>query len=202
MPGNTAIITAWNPRHDIQITNHMSTPSSRQIPGDCGCWFRESMWKFGLWVIVKWDFMLKLREFSNQGWNKREPSGRAIHVPLISTRIFWGFKGIIHVEISLEVPAKILEKWRGVFYLDISASFPCGIPGDISTWKFPLRFPQNFKMPYNDIPKCPSCVKISQWWFDVILWWINVCCRVVVPCERMWPKITGQPCFLSVWMIS
>mgnify|MGYP001793070419 CR=1 FL=1 len=38
-----------------------------------------------------------------------------------------------------------------MFYVDISASFPCGIPGYISTWKFALCFPKNFKMQYNSI---------------------------------------------------
>ena len=39
--------------------------------------------------------------------------------------------------------------------MNISTSFPYRIPEDISTWKFPLYFPQNFKMRYNDIRRVP-----------------------------------------------
>ena len=44
-----------------------------------------------------------------------------------------------------DFPAEMKEKWRGIFYVDISASFPSGIPGDISVWKFPSCFPQKFQ---------------------------------------------------------
>ena len=44
----------------------------------------------------------------------------------------------------------------GIFFVHISGSFPCEIPGDISTWKFPSCFPQkNFKMQFNDIGSDP-----------------------------------------------
>ena len=68
-----------------------------------------------------------------------QPSGRAIHVPQISS-----------------FPAEMKGKWRGIFYVDISPSFPCGIPADISTWKFLSScFPLIFKMQYNDIGRVP-----------------------------------------------
>ena len=55
-----------------------------------------------------------------------------------------------------------LRKWRGIFYVDISAFFSCGIPGDISTWKFPLCFPQNFKWQFNDIGRVPVMWKYPR----------------------------------------
>ena len=39
--------------------------------------------------------------------------------------------------------------------MDISTSFPYRIPEGISSWKFPLYFPQNFKMRYNYIRRVP-----------------------------------------------
>ena len=51
--------------------------------------------------------------------------------------------------------AEIQGKWRGIFYVDISASFPCRFPGDISTWKYLSCFPQHFKMQFNDIGRVP-----------------------------------------------
>ena len=39
--------------------------------------------------------------------------------------------------------------------MDISTSFPYRIPEDISTWEFPLYFPQKFKMRYNDMQRVP-----------------------------------------------
>ena len=89
------------------------------------------------------------------------PSGRAIHVLQISTRIYWGIPGDHPCGNFLMIS---LRKFRGIFYVDISASFPCGIPGDISEWKFPSCFPQTFKMHLIDIGgvPAPSYVKISQ----------------------------------------
>ena len=45
----------------------------------------------------------------------------------------------------------IQENLRKFFYVDISTSSPNKILEDISTWKFPSYFPQNFKTHYNDI---------------------------------------------------
>ena len=55
----------------------------------------------------------------------------------------------------LNSPAEIWGKFGGNFYVAVSASFPCRIPGDITTWKFPSFFPQNFKMQYSDIGRVP-----------------------------------------------
>ena len=41
-------------------------------------------------------------------------------------------------------------------------------------WKFPSCFPQKIQNAIKWHRKGPSCVKISQWWFDVILWWIEM----------------------------
>ena len=44
-----------------------------------------------------------------------------------------------------ELPVEIQGKCRGFFFVEISASFPYGIPGDISAWKFPSCFPNKFQ---------------------------------------------------------
>ena len=80
------------------------------------------------------------------------------------------FQGIIPAEISSWFPSGNSGD-RGSFYVNISA---CGICGDISAWKFPLCFPQKFQNAIQWHRKGPSYVKISQWWFDVILWWIKM----------------------------
>ena len=59
-------------------------------------------------------------------------------------------------------PAEIQGKWRRIFYVDISGSFPCGIPGDISLGfpseisKFSLMTWEGFKSCEN-IPVMTRC---------------------------------------------
>ena len=103
------------------------------------------------------------------------PSGLAIHVPQNSTRIYGGNPGDHPCrKFPHEIPAEIQGKRRGIFYVDISTSFPFWIPGDISGWKFPSRFPQKFQNAIYWHRKGPSGVKISHWWLDVILLWIEM----------------------------
>ena len=59
---------------------------------------------------------------------------------------------------------------KGEFSMRIFPPLLSRIPADIFSWKFPSYFPQNFKMNRTG----PSCVKISQCWFDVIVWWIRM----------------------------
>ena len=52
-----------------------------------------------------------------------------------------------------------LQKFRGNEEKFSMWIFPCGIPGDISMLKFPLWFPQNFKMQFNDTGRVPVMLK-------------------------------------------
>ena len=53
--------------------------------------------------------------------------------------------GVIPAEIPWWFPCGNSGEMKGNFLFVYFASFPCGIPGDISTWKFPSRFPQKFQ---------------------------------------------------------
>ena len=59
------------------------------------------------------------------------PSGQAIRVPQISTRIFWGIPGIIPVEISSRFPRGNSGEMKGIF--------PCGYFRLLSLWN-PWRY--------------------------------------------------------------
>ena len=49
-------------------------------------------------------------------------------------------------------------KWRIIFYVDISTSFPYRIPEEFSTWKFPSCFLHiTLKM-----AKCNTCISIKE----------------------------------------
>ena len=70
------------------------------------------------------------------------PSGRAIHVSQISTQIYGGIPRDHPCGNCLMISLrKFGGKWRGIFYMDISASFPCG--------NFPRASLKNFKMQFN-----------------------------------------------------
>ena len=73
-----------------------------------------------------------------------------------------------------DIPAEIQEKLRGIFYVDKTASWPYGIPGDFSMWKFPSCFPQKCQNAIYWHRTGPSYMLISQWWFNVILWWNKI----------------------------
>ena len=71
---------------------------------------------------------------------KSHPPPQDFHADL------WGnSKGSSLRKFPHDFSAEIQGKWRGIFFVDISASFPCGIPGDISTWNIPSCFPRKFQ---------------------------------------------------------
>ena len=93
------------------------------------------------WLV---SLTLGLRRWKMREWFRLRstllPSGRAIHVPQISTQIYGGIPGD--------------HPWGN--FLIISLRKFGGNEGEFSTWIF------------------PSYMKISQWRFDVILWWIKM----------------------------
>ena len=106
---------------------NMSVPYSKQLPEK--------------------PYLRTISQTVSQHWNPRYPSQRASHPrpPDFHTDLWGNSRGSSLRKFPHNFPAEIQGKWRGIFYVDISASFPCGIPGDISMWKFPSCFPQKFQ---------------------------------------------------------
>ena len=73
-----------------------------------------------------------------------------------------------------DLSAEMKGEMKGNVLYGYFRLLPCGIPGEFSVWKFPSCFPQKFQSAMQWHRKGPSYVKISQWWFDVILWWIEM----------------------------
>ena len=71
------------------------------------------------------------------------PSGRAIHVPQISTSIYGRISGD-HPRGNFLIIS--LRKYRRILYVGISPSFPERINEDVSTRKFSSYIPQNVKV--------------------------------------------------------
>ena len=82
-----------------------------------------------------------------------EPSGRAIHVPQISTDLWQNSRGSSLRKFPHNSPAEIQGKWSGIFYVDISLSFPVESLGIFPHGNFPCASPKIFKMQFNDIGK-------------------------------------------------
>mgnify|MGYP001802739646 CR=1 FL=1 len=85
------------------------------------------------------------------------------------------FKRIIPAEISSWFPSGNSGEMNGCFL--------CGYFRLLSLWNpwgyfhmgISLVLPSKFQNAIQWPRKGPSYVKISQWWLDVILWWIKMC---------------------------
>ena len=104
----------------------------------------------------------------------RIPVGEPSTSPRFPRRYMGEITGIIPVEISSWFPCENSENEWEFSRRILSPPFPVESLGMFPFGNFPCFYPQNLKMQYNDIGRVPVMSKISQWWFDVILWWIKI----------------------------